>query len=390
MAGDRHEPVRGGSSPNWRTRVLLLGPELGAVSGVSTHLNQLLGYCGAADLDLQHFVVGSEGRHETSTGKLLRLVISPLALAARIVLSRRQIVHINASFDHKSFPRDAVYLAVARLLRRKVVFQVHGGELPDSLYKHAFLREHFVRPVLKAATVVVLLAESERQAYSRFTPDVPLRVIANGIAINQQLALPEGVRSGPLRMAYVGRLVSTKGVEECIASAYLLRDSGRKFTLTIAGTGPQEDALKLAAKALIEQNLVEFVGAQFDEAKQELWRNSDLFLFPTTHKEGLPYSLLESMASGTVPITTRVGAQPDVMEDGVHGLFVPASDPQALFEAIVKLDDDRQLLLTMSQQSMIRIRLGYSIERLRADFGDLYRSFSPQIRGQTDSGTSDS
>ena len=35
-----------------------------------------------------------------------------------------------------------------------------------------------------------------------------------------------------------------------------------------------------------------------------------------------PYALLEAMAGGAVPVVSRVGAIPDVLQDGVHGLFV--------------------------------------------------------------------
>lgn len=359
-------------------RILLLGPELGSVSGVATHLNQLFGSALADEFDLRHFVVGSEGRTETTLGKFLRLLVSPFALAARILRDQPAIVHLNITMDHKSFPRDSMYLAVARILRRKVVVQVHGGVLPQHLFKSRFARDQFVRRVLRAASVVVLLGNSEVDAYSSFLPGVPLRVIPNGIAVDMQASLPERASHTPLQLAYVGRLVPDKGVAESIAAAHLLRDAGREFKLTIAGAGPQEQELKTAAGTLIQENLVEFVGARFGEAKDELWRDTDVFVFPTSHAEGLPYSLLESMAAGAVPITTRVGAQPDVISEGVHGLFIPPGNPEALFDAIVMLDDDRQRLLEMSRESILRIRRNYSVERLSAEFGDLYRSLTAQ------------
>lgn len=363
--------------PDRKTRVLLLGPGLGAISGVATHLNQLFGSSLAGDFELQHFNVGSEGQQETRYGKLLRLVLSPVVLAAHIIRDRPDIVHINVSLDQKSFPRDAVYLGVARLLGRKTVFQVHGGEMPQDLYRCSVLRDQFVRRVMKSASVVVLLAASELEMYSQFVPGVHLRVIANGMSISPQLMRTDGVRRGPLRLTYLGRLVATKGVAECIEAARLLMDSGREFTLTIAGSGPQQAALRTQAAPLVDKGIIEFVGAKFGDEKDQLWCETDLFVFPTNHAEGLPYALLESMAAGAVPITTRVGAAPDVIEEGVHGLFVPAGYPQALCEAIIKLDDDREGLFRMSQECIARIRQGYSVDRLGAEFADLYRSLAP-------------
>jgi glycosyltransferase involved in cell wall biosynthesis len=360
--------------PNRKTRVLLLGPELGAISGVSTHLNQIFGSGLAMDFELEHFTVGSEGRHETPLSKLIRLVFSPVALAARIIAHRPDIVHINTSLDHRSFPRDAVYLVVARVLRRKTVFQVHGGAFPQDLYRSGFLRDQFVRRVLTSASVVVLLATSELAAYSRFVPQADLRVIANGMSVSPQLMAARGVRSGPLRLTYLGRLVATKGVADCIEAARLLVASGRDVTLRIAGGGPQEAALRAKAAELVDNGAVEFVGPKFGADKDRLWCETDVFVFPTSHAEGLPYALLESMAAGAVPITTRAGAAPDVIEAGVHGLFVPAADPRALCDAVIELDDDRARLARMSQQCAALIRRDYSVERLSGDFAAVYRS----------------
>lgn len=359
-----------------KARILMLGPDLDAVSGVSTHLNQLRASELHDDYDLMHFQIGSEGRRESRFRKAFRLLVSPLMLAARIVKDRVDIVHINASIDHRSFPRDATYLAVARALHRKVVFQVHGGEMPRALYANSAVGTQLVARVLRSADAVVLLSKAELEAYTNFVPDARLQIIANAVDTDAHANSESWVRPvfGPLRLAYVGRLVATKGVADCVAAANLLNEAGRDFTLKIAGSGPEEQALRNRAESLVKAGKVEFVGALHGEAKAKLWHESHIFVFPTFHLEGLPYSLLEAMAAGTVPITTRMGAQPDVLEDGVQGVFVAPEDPQALVDAITVLDDDRELLLAMSQMAKQRIDDRYTVGRLSNEFRNVYRS----------------
>jgi glycosyltransferase involved in cell wall biosynthesis len=82
------------------------------------------------------------------------------------------------------------------------------------------------------------------------------------------------------------------------------------------------------------------------------------------------------MAAGCVPITTRVGGQPDVMQDGVHGVFIESKSPQALADAVIKLDDDRELLLKMARNGIARIRDHYNVERLARQFRDVYNSLA--------------
>src|SRR4029077_20994912 len=63
-----------------RATALLLGPRRDALSGVSTHLNLLLGSRLAEEFALIHFEVGSEGRNEGALGRVVRLIVSPLRL----------------------------------------------------------------------------------------------------------------------------------------------------------------------------------------------------------------------------------------------------------------------------------------------------------------------
>ncbi|HWV92577.1 MAG TPA: glycosyltransferase family 4 protein, partial [Burkholderiales bacterium] len=117
---------------------------------------------------------------------------------------------------------------------------------------------------------------------------------------------------------------------------------------------------------------VMFAGPAFGERKAGLVRNSDVLLLPTYHAEGLPYALLEGMAAGLVPIVTRIAAIPDVVTEGVHGLFVPPRDPEAIARALATLDVDRAGLARMGAASRERVLTAYSIARLADDFAALY------------------
>ena len=116
---------------------------------------------------------------------------------------------------------------------------------------------------------------------------------------------------------------------------------------------------------------VELLGPVFQEAKNRLWLNSDVFVFPT-YLEGMPYSLLEAMAAGCVPVTCPVGGIPDVMRDGEHGLFVPVQDAGAVAAAIRRLAEDRDELLRMSLAGRRRIAEQYTVDRLVTRFREIY------------------
>src|SRR5262245_42158934 len=108
--------TRGDSMPptdHGRPLVLLLGPPLDAVSGVSSHLQALIRSPLASRFRLQHFQVGSEGRNEGAIGRLLRLLTCPLVLWLAIRRYRPSVIHLNSSLNRRAFWRDMLYVIVA-------------------------------------------------------------------------------------------------------------------------------------------------------------------------------------------------------------------------------------------------------------------------------------
>jgi len=153
-----------------------------------------------------------------------------------------------------------------------------------------------------------------------------------------------------------------------------MRNYGKNTHLFIAGSGPEEGKLRACVNDLDLKDNVRFVGAVFGEEKRKVWEEAELFVFPTCHWEGLPYALLESMAARTPPVVSSVGAIPDVIEDGVHGVFVPSRNPEALAEAIERLDNDRALICRIGEASRQRVEKHYTVARLADDFRKLYHN----------------
>jgi glycosyltransferase involved in cell wall biosynthesis len=348
--------------------ILLLGPARTAVRGVSPHLNQLFDSKLGASFCLSQIQVGSEGRAEGRLGTLLRAIISPFELTARLIRDRPSIVHINTSFEPKRYWRDLTYLAVAKILHRKVLYQVHGGALPQEFFENSRALTSLLRRALSWPDAVVLLLSREMAAYGEFVPWARLELIANAIEVHA--ADVSAARYGgtqPLEIVYVGRLADDKGVFETVEAA-----RGVEMRFKFAGIGPTERRLRAAIDDAGLGGRVMQLGAVFGAAKQQLLQQADVLAFPTCHREGLPYAVLESMAAGAVPVISPVGAIPEVMQHEVHGLFVASRNPPALSNALERLDRDRGLLFRLAVAERKRIKDQYSIGRLAAKFRQLY------------------
>jgi glycosyltransferase involved in cell wall biosynthesis len=361
------------SKPWKKPVVLLLGPQLGAVSGVSAHLEILLRSQLAAEFELAHFTVGSEGRSESVLRRWWRLATSPFALAATIRARRPAIVHLNSSLNRGAFWRDAVYMMVARLTGTRLLYQVHGGALPQDFLGASRLARALLQWVLRLPDAIVVLAAAELAAYREFLPGCRIRLIANAIDCAPLLSLPRAPRtaSQPLRLIYLGRLIREKGLYELLQGLADARTRGSDAQLTVVGTGPEEAGLRRRALELGLGGAVSFAGPAFGAAKHRLLGAADVFALPS-YNEGLPYALLEGMAAGNAVITTRVGGIPDVAVAGEHALFIPPRDPHAIAGAIAALDADAASLMRMGRACRNRIAHHYSPERLVQEFGELY------------------
>jgi glycosyltransferase involved in cell wall biosynthesis len=283
-------------------------------------------------------------------------------------------VHINTSFEPKSDWRDLAFLAIAKILRRKIVYQVHGVALPQEFFASSGVLTALLRRVLCCPDVVVLLSSREMAAYREFVPRARLELIANAVEIEDvDLNFERYASNRPLEVVYIGRLADSKGVFDIVEAIGILRSREIDVYLRLAGSGPAEHELRKSITDAGLDDRVELLGPIFGIAKRKLWRSANVLSFPS-HGQGLPYALLESMAAGVVPVISPVGGTPDVMQYEIHGIFVPRRNPRAVADALERLHRDRAGLQRMVVAGRQRIVDQYSVGRLATEFQRQYTS----------------
>src|SRR5262249_19545614 len=108
--------------------------------------------------------------------------------------------------------------------------------------------------------------------------------------------------------------------------------------------------------------IVQMPGAADQRAVLGWWQQATLGVL-TSENEGMPVSLMEAAACGVPVVTTAVGGIPELVQDGVTGLLVPAGNPELFASALERLLQDPGLRSRMSQAARERAEQMFSVKR---------------------------
>jgi glycosyltransferase involved in cell wall biosynthesis len=149
-----------------------------------------------------------------------------------------------------------------------------------------------------------------------------------------------GAQNGAIRLAWAGRVVTDKGLDDLFAAVVRLRAEGLPATLDLLGDGPDRLALEQRAAELGLTRALRWRGHLTDRPTyMDRLRDADLFVLPS-RAEGVPKVLVEAMAAGLPVVATRVGGVPALMQSGSPGRLVDPSEPDQLAAAIAELARD--------------------------------------------------
>lgn len=163
----------------------------------------------------------------------------------------------------------------------------------------------------------------------------------------------------PLRLLFLGRHHSQKGVHDLISIHRLLKERNIPVQWTIMGRGPETAMLKQHWEG---ETAVRFDSPETNEEVLQAVARQDIMVFPTRF-EGFPVSLLECMSAGLVPIASNLpGGLRELVQPGANGFLCPPGDVEAFAEKISRLHHDRQELERLSLQAFDDVNRCYNAE----------------------------
>lgn len=190
---------------------------------------------------------------------------------------------------------------------------------------------------------IISQAAADRFIGERIVPRELLEVVPNGVDTERYRGVAPGTRerlrdSLGLREEFVwlavGRFEVAKDYPTLLRAFARVGEERGDGVLLLVGRGSLQTETERLAGTLGLNGRVRFVGTREDVP--EFMAVADGYVMSSAW-EGMPMVLLEAAAAGLPIVTTRVGGNAEVVQDGVSGFVVPPGDANALAAAMLRL-----------------------------------------------------
>lgn len=295
-------------------------------------------------------------------------------------------------------------LALSWILRKRTALEHHGYQsiCPNGILvfepSHAvcpghFMAERYLECVrcnkkemgLYGSVRSVLLTFPRRWLAKRVTvnvgvsPYVAQRVtlprtvtIWNGVPAPNPAAVPIlSPEWHPKCFAYLGRLVTEKGLPVLLRACHDLLSSGHDFQLRIVGDGPERSNLENLAKEYGLSAHVHFTGSVPAQDVPLVLQGVAALVMPSVCEDVAPLAAMEQMMAGRLLIGSDIGGL-GLVVDGV-GLKFPPGDAQALASCMRQVLDDPARAIALGHAARQRALQMFTQDRMVQEHVRLYR-----------------
>lgn len=221
-----------------------------------------------------------------------------------------------------------------------------------------------------ASTYILASTRDMRDAFAKHGYEVQV-LPTIGVDPDTLPYAPRAPRRGPLKLLFAGNVITLKGVDLAIQAFAQAATDG---TFTIVGDGDYLPSAKKLARKLGIENRVEFIGRLPREQMLELYRNYDVFLFPSLHDTG-GYAVIEAMFNELPVICLDCGGPAITVADGC-GFKIPVKSRATVIDgltiAIEIYQKNLKLLEEHGRNARQRVLSDYAWEKRGNQMNQIY------------------
>lgn len=260
--------------------------------------------------------------------------------------------------------------------RPRLLFTEHGRHYPDERRPKRILFNRFLGPLTDGLIAVSgFIRDCLRD--NEGLPEERIRVLYNGIHPEQfedepdlvALRADQGIGPEDPVVGIAARFAPVKDHATLLRAFSHVHRELPRAKLALAGDGPLRAELEAQAKDLEIADSVRFLGVRRDvPALLKTW---DVFSLSSL-SEGTSVTLLEAMASGKPAVTTAVGGNPEIVDEGVTGLLAPRGDDEKLGAALLEVLRNPEQARRMGEAGRRRVLDQFTFRGMADGYAGLY------------------
>lgn len=283
-------------------------------------------------------------RYEGINGLLMQY--SLFMLFKKLIKKRK----IDLILAYNMIPEGIASVRLAKIFKLPSVFWVIGDDV-NTFANYNTINFYLSKKCIEKSNIVLTNSkylENKIKEISRKSTHV--QTFYKGIDVSNFKNLPPKdilikkleLNSNKRYMLFVGSLTYRKGIYELVETFNIISKKYSDFNLIFIGEEIEKEKIVAKLENYGILNRVLFTGIIPYSEIASYMRIADLLVLPTW-AEGLPNVVMEAMAAGVPVIATDVGGIPEILENGITGLFVPAKNVEKLTEAVIKMIEDDNL-----------------------------------------------
>lgn len=285
-----------------------------------------------------------------------------------VVTGDYKIAHLHTA-ERGSFWRKRFLLKFYHRHGIKVVMHHHAAEFEEFYEKCSDAQKQKVQETLAMADVNIVLSKRLVPMIKDKQSNARVEVLYN--AVNTYEKNPYSIDAK--NVLFMGRLGVRKGTFDLIEAIKRLDKEIPKDVKFYLCGDMGENEVRQKVKELGIEHRIAHVGWIDGEQKREFMSRSMINCLPS-YNEGLPMTILETMAAGIPNISTNIASIPEVIRDGENGFMITPGDVDALVDRLRILINDSELRLHFSNKSYELVTRDFSLDRNIGNLETIYKS----------------
>ncbi|SHH64678.1 Glycosyltransferase involved in cell wall bisynthesis [Fibrobacter sp. UWH9] len=278
------------------------------------------------------------------------------------------IAHLHTA-ERGSFWRKSMLMKFFHRHGIKVILHHHAAEFEDFYAKCSELQKEKIRKTLAEADLNIVLSERLISMIKDKEPSARVEVLYNAVPSYEKNPYSLEARN----VLFMGRLGVRKGTFDLIEAIKRLDDKIPEDVKFYLCGDMGENEVRAKVKELGVEHRIAHVGWIDGAQKKDFISKSMINCLPS-YNEGLPMTILETMAAGIPNISTNIASIPEVIMDGENGFLIEPGDVDALTEKLLHLIVDEKLRSDFSEKSYNLIKNNFSIDSNIIKLKEIFRN----------------